>query len=49
MSEYQYNKVTPEMIEKFKEIAPKRVLVGESMRISPMMRWQSTEKLDQKF
>ena len=22
MSEYQYNKVTPEMIEKFKEIAP---------------------------
>ena len=45
MSEYQYNKVTPEMIEKFKEIAPKRVLVGDE----PMMRWQSTEKLDQKF
>ena len=31
MSEYQYNKVTPEMIEKFKEIAPKRVLVGDEI------------------
>ena len=27
MSEYQYNKVTPEMIEKFKEIAPKLSLI----------------------
>ena len=31
MSKYQYNKVTPEMIEKFKEIAPKRVLVGDEI------------------
>ena len=31
MSEYQYNIVTPEMIEKFKQIAPKRVLVGDEI------------------
>ena len=50
MSEYQYNKVTPEMIEKFKEIAPKRVLVGDEINEDfTHMRWQSTEKLDQKF
>ena len=50
MSEYQYNKVTPEMIEKFKEIAPKRVLVGDEINEDlPMMKWQSTEKQNQKF
>ena len=38
MSEYQYNKVTPEMIEKFKEIAPKRVLVGDEINRSEERR-----------